>query len=578
MVFFFGQEFQTGKVYTTELASSETGVMPGPLAMQQINRLLQNVHNTESISPRWGYANRDFFPEGWDWAILPKGKVVIRDDKLDSVVTLQGTLTKRIQSFYWSVYRKKIPAHIVTQIGNAVGLDDVKTRTIYWDLTNSFAWGNGDYGDSGSCFWTTTDRGNARSYIRNNGGYAIRFYSNGDETNPENYANGIARAFLIPFIDEDGVESWVVTNGYGMTTQAIARIFAQMVGQSYRIIQLSVDGSWDGPVYINAQGKGYLIGDPEVLQKHPYVDFEWNTTWGRSSSYSENESSEDYTYCNRCNNRVDDEEVHHAGGHAYCNECYHILYNICAHCNNDVLDNDMVYIEGIDMYVCPSCRSHHYSRSNFDGEFYANSELQRYNIVNSNGVENTLMMTDSQLTDNYIQLDWPVYRTSHYARRVDVTQHTIAGVTTTMLATSEPLSNEPHDLTVLDEDVTTLGDFGGMYAVIHDPNEAAPTRRQSYVEYLAGLRNEPRFYIGDNTPAHRDPTTHDIIIDRNNQAPLTHWFVDTTIDPISYIIGTPRGIINDDFPIAFGPDGITDNDLQGIQDENINNDEDESEG
>ena len=82
------------------------------------------------------------------------------------------------------------------------------------DYTTCFDWTAGDYGDDGSCF---TSRGGCRRgalcIIRDNGGYAIRFYKGGE---------GSGRAWVVPYND-----SWVLFNAYGIDLSVCAQIVAQ---------------------------------------------------------------------------------------------------------------------------------------------------------------------------------------------------------------------------------------------------------------------------------------------------------------------------------------------------------------
>lgn len=501
-LFFFGKKYETGVQYKTELPRSASGVEIGPLAMQQINAVLMKWHKN-NIAPRWGYAYRDYFPETWDWTWQPEGnkKITITDARLEKPVVLQGTLTKRIQTFYYKVYGQTLPSEYLTEIGNAVKLDNPELTVSYWDITNDFNWENGQFGDYGSCFWTT-DRRVARNHIKNHGGYAIRFFK--DEKYSE--SNGIARAFLVPYRLSDGTETWLVTNGYGMTTQAICRFFGTEMGKHYKIIGLTVDGSWDGVFYINAEGKGYIVGDIEKVNVIDYIDLKWNLKYSSDSDYS----SEQHTFCAHCDVEIDRNDAPYRDGNYYCRSCYYDMYTICGHCDTEVASDTTTYVDSMQYSVCERCLNRWYRMSDINDEYYPRDEINHYNVLDENHRVNGVNATLTQLQNGYVRLDYPELCRGCWTLEENAHLVSVAGHADMWVHNRDTDPTEPLNLTTYETPDFFVSEV------------ATPLPVESYAEWLRNLTAPPPPVVTNVEIEMPAGDVTDFLVAVNNDAP-SYW-------------------------------------------------------
>lgn len=206
-------------------------------------------------------------------------------------LTNRGSLPKRIGKWYYDTYNKKLPESLASSIGNIVRKHTIPNKDYHFDFTRKFTWNSGDFGDGGSCFWG--DRSEIRQRMMADPRfYAMRFFTerqvepNGVCStsreifykNDKNYYNGMSRAWLVK--DEVKVEVnkkeltapiHIIFNGYGMTTEQIASVFASYMGEAMKAIPLTNYAKVTGGLYVN--DTGYLIGDKSVIDKVGAYDF-----------------------------------------------------------------------------------------------------------------------------------------------------------------------------------------------------------------------------------------------------------------------------------------------------------------
>lgn len=77
------------------------------------------------------------------------------------------------------------------------------------------------------------------------------------------------------------------------------------------------------------------------------------------------EDDEDYTYCDRCGERIHvDDAYYNRWDTPFCEECYHELYTICASCD-EVISRDDAYCPNTGRYeydhLCESCYDEYYT-------------------------------------------------------------------------------------------------------------------------------------------------------------------------------------------------------------------------
>jgi hypothetical protein len=350
----WGREIKSKERHTTELPKNHNGTEIGALGQVQITQALNQYHQTQGITPRFGANYRDFFPEGWSWTWFST-KTVLKDPRLPKgELTLQGALPNRLANFYYKVYGRTLPEQLKEQIGNFAKLDTPDINVTYWDITTEFDWRAGQFGDSNSCYWS--DRARAKDHIVNHGGAALRFFRGLT-------GEGIGRAWIVPHKLEDGTETWVVFNGYGATTQSLARFFGTEFKQFYKRCKVTVDGSAFGVVYINAEGYGYIVGPIDKIDKIDHVDFKWNV-------HTSSDSDSGTMYCHGCDAALYDGDYVDEDGLHYCPDCWWNTHFSCNYCGDSYRESEGTYVDSVGETVCENCLREQFVRSDHSHEWF----------------------------------------------------------------------------------------------------------------------------------------------------------------------------------------------------------------
>lgn len=266
--------------------------------------------------------NRNFFmrplPDEWDWQwLVTEGDYV-------------GKFPKRVRKYYHVAMGLKCPETFLVQIGN-LARQHTEDRLVYsFEFVNRFDWDDGDFGDSGSCYWGSNS--GAIEILYEQGAMAILFY-NAD-------GDGYARAWFVDLTDSEGI--YVVFNGYGFAsspTRTIARIVAAFFGLAYKKIWLSNFGMDNGLLWING-GIGYVIGESERIQGVDRFDFEWPGG----------------IVCYNCGTYiVADNSYTGADGYDYCEYCFYDSFDTCSWCGETHYRDAVYWID--DELFCDDCRN-----------------------------------------------------------------------------------------------------------------------------------------------------------------------------------------------------------------------------
>ncbi|MGB1284973.1 MAG: hypothetical protein ACPG7F_00450 [Aggregatilineales bacterium] len=285
-------------------------------------------------------------PDDWHWQWTVKG----RGDYV-------GTFPKRISKYFYKKYEIKCPAEFLQQIGNIARQHSDDESSYLFDFTAEFNWQDGDYGDSGSCFWG--GRSGAREMLAENGALAIRFY-HPDKT-------GKARAWL--FKQREG--QYIIFNGYGFksdSTLTITRVFSQFTGLSYRKVYVQNHGTDNGTLWINS-GRGYMIASPDKLPDSKIeIELNWHDVNGETCNECEDSISEDDTY-------------HDPDGVQYCRDCFYDVCDTCYDCSETAWRDDMSYVESGGYDICESCYDRNYTRCEGCDEIFHNDDIQNIKDV-----------------------------------------------------------------------------------------------------------------------------------------------------------------------------------------------------
>lgn len=299
----------------------------------------------------------------WDWAddavqLDPARRVesVIDGERKMLIAKYNGRFVTRLKKWYRLNGGSNMTDASWSLVGNIYMQQRPVEETIFFDVTRGpFDWCDGDFGDSGSCYWG--GRAICRDILMDHHAWAVRTWDDA-ERNPElSYEGGNGRAWLIPWQYEDR-PALILYNGYrsiegrnGVHDENIsewfARWFSSWLGAQWRRTGLSNNNRTSETFYINS-GSGYLISTDMPLWVDD-IDLGWREPSRRCCSY--------------CNERYNQNEADRtcftvtANGRRVtrnlCHDCYERHARRCDICNRLWMNGDLDMEGG--MRVCPMC-------------------------------------------------------------------------------------------------------------------------------------------------------------------------------------------------------------------------------
>lgn len=365
----FGQVIEARKKMSyTQPESKQVVTMAGRQAVVTLLTNTQRDKKTGDIIWHGEGECRLPMDEGeWSWQwMLPKGQFA-------------GALPKRIAAYYFKVHNIKIPPALLAVIGETAKANIARGENFTLDFTDVFDWQDGDFGDSGSCFWR--DRRGARLGLQDEGGIAVRFFEKIDKLSEKQREYRAARENRLTPLDSEGwvglARAWclpaherrngghmpdVVFNGYGFSgnaTLTIARLVATMFGMDYKKVFLTNDGEIHGYFWINGgssaaadghgygdTGIGYSIGPAGELEPHDMFDLcipRWK--WKCASCNATSEDAGDmYLIPNAHDHDISARR---------CRRCWGREYTYCAQCDQSVPLVGATVIDG--SRYCDAC-------------------------------------------------------------------------------------------------------------------------------------------------------------------------------------------------------------------------------
>jgi len=212
--------------------------------------------------------------------------------------TDKGKMTTRIVNYLFKHYDKAaIPPLWQQAIGNYLA-SEAPTGAFHYDITNTFNWSKGEFGDGGSCFFSS--RRHILRMLEDVGGVALRFWKKN--------GTGIARAFLLAHPDDSTVP--ILFNAYGCNIdQYMSRLRVILDDVPMRMVYLENKGSSTGDFYIN-QNMGVVIGSE-------------GEDWTETIDFNLDTSIQNHR-CDRCSRRGSLEGVYNGAGAVvgyYCSNC-----------------------------------------------------------------------------------------------------------------------------------------------------------------------------------------------------------------------------------------------------------------
>ena len=276
--------------------------------------------------------------------------------KLDWIILkgdYTGTMPKRVSKFFKKVYNIKADCKILSDFGEVLSRGRVND-SVKIIIDRDFVWRDGDWGDSGSCFWSfnTAHRAILAS-PKNINCFAVKIRSD--------INNKRGRCWLI---DING--QLMIFNNYGdYSLIAIARMIALKFGYSYTKSDSNFN---DNIIYLN-RTKFYAIYKdnfvnidyiellspeafcPECGEYFKYEDFNTDSDSGAFGC----SCCVRGMVCDNCGDGINEDEcLYNDNGEAFCEDCFCELYIYCNECSEVVYRNDS-YTGSDNCEYCEGC-------------------------------------------------------------------------------------------------------------------------------------------------------------------------------------------------------------------------------
>lgn len=274
------------------------------------------------------------------------------------LVNKSGKFAKRFIKQFKSLTGENLPNEIVSQIGNLITESvNKEASTHYVDVTNNFSWDDGDFGHSGSCWFESDKYPTSLDSLLNVNGYCLRkFDSQGYDT---------GRLWIIPSI-LNGQEVFITFNAYGYdggiqeASKILASLLQEVSSVKYRSTMITFESDYSGSaMYINP---GPMIVYPDSMRVDRDSDFTMRIRKIEGDHYDRIMETDDSYYCERCNERLSEDEVYSDDYGFYCESCYDELYTQCRHCGDTLArDSSEVYTSESGYDFCESCYTDKYS-------------------------------------------------------------------------------------------------------------------------------------------------------------------------------------------------------------------------
>ena len=237
--------------------------------MHSISRLIRE-HSHSVVQTPEGTWSDPGFQEKYEAACNERNKWWILAQDVYTMdaewTTKAGNFTKRLSKLAHKNHGLKVPADLLTKIGN-VGRDNSNGAELEIELTRNLNMSAEEFYHEDSCWWQSY--GDSRCSLKTNGGFAIRSFTDGTRYQPVSGRVFVMplrltepRGTLTPTFDAASADAYVVFNGYGdLSGYTPARIVADMAGMTYRKISFDCN-----PMYVNS-GAGYIVAPEELADK-----------------------------------------------------------------------------------------------------------------------------------------------------------------------------------------------------------------------------------------------------------------------------------------------------------------------
>ncbi|MFA5936512.1 MAG: hypothetical protein WC822_01395 [Candidatus Paceibacterota bacterium] len=260
----------------------------------------------------------------------------------------EGTFLKRIAKAMKRHRGISLSPSFMGKLGDTARKYCPKQTEVTWDCVTRFDWNDGDFGDSGSCFWGSHKED--RLGLERDKAVAFRVYREGE---------GYGRCWGLPVGGQwDKAVFFNAYSGqYDLSLLWFGRVISDILGLYYRGVAFTSN------VYVNGD-KGTLVGSQEDISRtasvHVHVNVQPELT------------------CDMCGEPIDDEGGGYTvdGDQQWCDDCASNYASMCSDCE-EMKSGDLTQVGGedSDSYVCDSCIGN-YTKCEECNEFYPNDDVK----------------------------------------------------------------------------------------------------------------------------------------------------------------------------------------------------------
>lgn len=183
----------------------------------------------------------------------------------------EGNFTKRLSRWAYQQFGFKIPAEVISQVGNIGAMHSTATD-FHLEVSRLLDQSAEEWGHPESCWWQSYFH--SRCALKSNGGFGIRTKSEYGEVTGRTWVYPLKRTvddpttlrrhdtWLTPTFETTTPDAYVVFNGYGnLAGYAGSRVLAHMAGMTYRKVAMAL-----GPnSYVN-NDSAYLVAPEDIAQ------------------------------------------------------------------------------------------------------------------------------------------------------------------------------------------------------------------------------------------------------------------------------------------------------------------------
>ena len=320
---------------------------------------------------------------------------VKNSDGISEQQILKGKLAKRFRKLL-HIQGWKIDDKALADMGEFFSrIVPTTTESVVFSFTQKLTWRDGDFGDSGSCYWGGYSHARTDVIPANDGG-AILFWNSDEfdaavkELGEEKLlgmkrqellqnVSGIGRAWILPcdslpYVDDDeSAGNHLIFNLYSRShnvrKETLPSLLADTFDTPCQKISLESSANETGAIYLN--GDGYAIG--------------WNPSYCINFDM---EGADDFgKTCDNCGCHINDDQSFYVEGHGeFCEDCYCDRFSTCECCSESCENDEMAEVEtGRDYpeYWCEHCRDRRATLCSDCGTYHSDSNSPCTEIYNT---------------------------------------------------------------------------------------------------------------------------------------------------------------------------------------------------